>query len=772
MVAWPAQLRPLSLGSLQWVVGTFIAVLGALMLVSPHQFASATYAPLSPHLAWFGPGFLLAGAGLFAVATFAPAFRFVLLAHLLAGGMLLIMSGSVALSSSWTGTFNYGVLGLGLAVAPLLAYARPVRSGQAHGDYFSFVIGVATTLTGLLLLTMPTQFTASLYDLVRPNLPWYGIAFIVGGVIVCLSQVGLLVPAPLGRWSPLLVAACLFLFGFAVALPNRAWPGVAYYGGFGSALVLLAALGPYVRRLDSGSLRTRLALVLAAAAAVPILILTPVYSHEEESHAVVEQLTRQEALASALAQNVSDYGALHEAALRLRVTQPGLSGLSSNQQQLLLTSSRAASAAFVARNNFADERNYLIDANAQIIVPPDPAVPGSPDDPASNPDLMALVTNNAEHGSGRVLGSRGEMLTSYARVPDLGWSVVVERSSAAALAPTRAKLDLLFGGLMLVIAAAAAFGVVAAGWLSQPLITLGAAVDGLAAGDANAPLPAGGLTEIAGLAVAFGAMRARVVTHTAALVAANAELEAFSYSVSHDLRAPLRAINGFARILLEEHAEALEPEAQSYLGLVRDNARQMGVLIDDLLSFSRLSRQGLHKDRVLPADLVRDVLGDLAPELAGRQVEVVIGDLLPCQADTALLKQVFVNLLSNALKFTRQRAIGHVEVGCRQIDGEVVYFVTDNGAGFDMRYGHKLFGVFQRLHRAEDYEGTGVGLAIVQRIAQRHGGRVWAAGAVDHGATFSFTLASAQVDGPRRAPYQREEEGADDIYGLATRDAA
>jgi signal transduction histidine kinase len=232
----------------------------------------------------------------------------------------------------------------------------------------------------------------------------------------------------------------------------------------------------------------------------------------------------------------------------------------------------------------------------------------------------------------------------------------------------------------------------------------------------------------------------RVIERTAQLEATNQELEAFSYSISHDLRAPLRAINGFARILLEEHAPHMTDAAQEYLHLVRNNAQQMGQLIDDLLAFSRLSRQPLSKQPVAPADLVRQALSDLRPMQEGRRVNVTIGDLPLCQADPALLKQVFVNLLANALKFTDRRDVAMIEVGCRKAQGEHIYFVKDNGVGFNMAYVNKLFGVFQRLHPAEAYEGTGVGLAIVQRIIHRHGGRVWAEAAVDQGATFSFTL--------------------------------
>jgi PAS domain S-box-containing protein len=226
---------------------------------------------------------------------------------------------------------------------------------------------------------------------------------------------------------------------------------------------------------------------------------------------------------------------------------------------------------------------------------------------------------------------------------------------------------------------------------------------------------------------------------------ANKELEAFSYSVSHDLRAPLRSIDGFSRILLDDFAAALPAEAQEYLRDVRDSARQMGQLVDDLLAFARLSRQPVKTQRVQTGELVRQGLGELRPGAHGRRVELVVADLPPCAGDAALLKQVWVNLLANALKYSRTRDPARVEVGVRADGqpGEVTYFVKDNGVGFDMRFAHKLFGVFSRLHRAEEFEGTGVGLAIVQRVVHRHGGRVWADARPGEGATFFFTLKEA-----------------------------
>jgi light-regulated signal transduction histidine kinase (bacteriophytochrome) len=239
----------------------------------------------------------------------------------------------------------------------------------------------------------------------------------------------------------------------------------------------------------------------------------------------------------------------------------------------------------------------------------------------------------------------------------------------------------------------------------------------------------------------------RVRQRTAEWEAANKELEAFSYSVSHDLRAPLRAIDGFSRILLRDHAAQLPDGGREYLRLVRANTQQMGQLVDDLLAFARLSRQPVRKQTAEPARIVRRCLDELHREQEGRRVEVAVGDLPPCRAEPSLLKQVWVNLLSNALKYTRKREVARIEVGCRDGGGgERVYFVRDNGVGFDMRYAHKLFGVFQRLHWAEDYEGTGVGLAIVQRIVHRHGGRAWAEARPEEGATFAFTLGEGGRD--------------------------
>jgi signal transduction histidine kinase len=311
---------------------------------------------------------------------------------------------------------------------------------------------------------------------------------------------------------------------------------------------------------------------------------------------------------------------------------------------------------------------------------------------------------------------------AYSPVPDIGWTLVARVPASVALADA----DRLRGYVIAITIALLA--ILAAAKLILFVVLRDRQATHLALASANT-----------GLSL-------RVVARTKDLEASNRELEAFSYSVSHDLRSPLRSIDGFSRLVLEENQKGLSPEATRRLGLIRAGAQQMGLLIDDLLSFSRLGRVQLKKRRVYTADIVKEVIAELKQENPDRQIEFVVQNDLPaCHADPILLRQVFRNLLGNAVKFSLPRPIARIEVGST-VDmgatnaGMVTFFVKDNGVGFDMRYSDKLFGVFQRLHRMEDFPGTGVGLALIRRIVERHGGKVWAEGAVDEGATFYLTL--------------------------------
>jgi two-component system, NtrC family, sensor kinase len=229
----------------------------------------------------------------------------------------------------------------------------------------------------------------------------------------------------------------------------------------------------------------------------------------------------------------------------------------------------------------------------------------------------------------------------------------------------------------------------------------------------------------------------------------NIELEAFSYSVSHDLRAPLRSIDGFSKLLLDDHAGQLNAEGREYLHLVRESAQRMGELIDDLLLLSRVGRADLSRDPIDLSGIAKGVAEGLNKNDPDREVQWCIAGQLLVEADSGLMRVVFVNLLGNAWKFTAKVPAARIEVGTDQQEGVTVFFVRDNGAGFNMEYAEKLFSPFQRLHSEAEFAGTGIGLATVHRIVDRHGGRIWAEGSVDHGATFYFTIPPAKSGGHR-----------------------
>ena len=349
---------------------------------------------------------------------------------------------------------------------------------------------------------------------------------------------------------------------------------------------------------------------------------------------------------------------------------------------------------------------------------------------------------------------RGEARRAIAMaVPGTPWMVATELPTRLIVAPAQAYLLNMAPIAALIVI----LGTLIAWWgsrrLTAPLIGVTRAAEAIASGDLAQRVRPGRDDELGRLAQSFNTMaeqvsrshhhlEAQVAQRTKALEGTNAELESFSYSVSHDLRAPLRAIHGFARILLEDHHAKLDPEAQRLLGVIDQNTRRMGQLIDDLLAFSRLGRTDLTTGPVDMKELTQLVADEVQRVESNRNgsLEIRIDPLPPARGDRGLVRQVISNLLLNAAKFTRGRPSARIEVGSKPNGDHTVYYVKDNGAGFDARYADKLFGVFQRLHSAEEFDGTGVGLAIVKRIVQRHGGRVWAEGAVNQGATFYFTL--------------------------------
>jgi signal transduction histidine kinase len=338
-------------------------------------------------------------------------------------------------------------------------------------------------------------------------------------------------------------------------------------------------------------------------------------------------------------------------------------------------------------------------------------------------------------------------ISSYRWLEDENLCLVVEMEQTEAFSSIQSLAETILLMTSVVLLLASLIAIALARTITQPLLRLQEAVLRFGMGEWNFRIPEESSDEVGMLAREFNHMadvlsenQARLREQTRELIDANQQLEAFSYSISHDLRAPLRSVDGFSRILLEDFSDKLDDDGKRYATIVRNGAQQMGKLIDDLLVFSRVSRQSISRQEVNLEKLAYELAESAKKEEEERRIEIQVGNLPTCQADPSLIRQVFQNLLLNAVKYTRNRETARIEVGSKFMDGETVYYVRDNGAGFDMKYANKLFGVFQRLHRADEFEGTGVGLAIVRRIINRHGGRIWADAEVDKGATFFFTL--------------------------------
>jgi signal transduction histidine kinase len=346
------------------------------------------------------------------------------------------------------------------------------------------------------------------------------------------------------------------------------------------------------------------------------------------------------------------------------------------------------------------------------------------------------------------------VIGAYKWLPEFRMCIITEIDQAEAFAPIVRLAWIITGIASTISIGAGLLGLFFARTITRPVQKLAAGAEEIGGGNLEYKVGTASKDEIGGLSRAFDRMTERLKTtmvardelaqrvrdRTAQLEAANKELEAFSYSVSHDLRAPLRAIDGFSRIILEDYLEKLDDEGRRYLNIIRSNTQKMGQLIDELLLFSRLGRQEIRASGIDMGKLAKAVSEELKLAVPERKLKFTINTLIPGQGDQAMIRQVFVNLLSNAVKFTRPKERAVIEVDGRSEGNENVYTVKDNGVGFDMQYVDKLFGVFQRLHSSEEFEGTGVGLAIVQRIIHRHGGRVWAEGKVGEGASFYFTL--------------------------------
>ncbi len=346
------------------------------------------------------------------------------------------------------------------------------------------------------------------------------------------------------------------------------------------------------------------------------------------------------------------------------------------------------------------------------------------------------------------------VIGAYKWLPEYNMCIVTEIDQAEAFAPIVHLAWVIAGIASAISIAAGLLGLFFTRTITRPVQKLAAGAEEIAGGNLEYRVGTASKDEIGGLSRVFDRMaeslkatmvsrdelEQRIRDRTAQLETTNMELEAFSYSVSHDLRAPPRAIDGFSRVIMEDYSDKLDDEGKRILNVIRSNTRKMGQLIDDLLSFSRFGRQEIRYLDIDMDKLARTAFEEFKSIAQERKLKFNVKTLPSAKGDQAMIRQVFVNLLSNAIKFTRPKETAIIEVGGLAEGNEKIYYVRDNGVGFDMQYVNKLFNIFQRLHSTEEFEGTGVGLAIVQRIIHRHGGRVWAEGQVEKGATFYFTL--------------------------------
>jgi len=346
----------------------------------------------------------------------------------------------------------------------------------------------------------------------------------------------------------------------------------------------------------------------------------------------------------------------------------------------------------------------------------------------------------------------GRVIAMLQPIPYTQWLVLIEISQESVLQVANLFLVWIIVTGAILLAVGILFAWLMSRNITRPLKKLTAAATSIAGGDYQSPVEETGKhDELGQLASAFNSMAVQVTNarkgleqkvelRTAELEKANKELESFSYSVSHDLRAPLRAISGFAMLLKEEYGSSLDTEANRFMDKIINNAKTMGQLIDDLISFSRIQRRVIKQQHIDMGKLAQVCITELTEQVDIKHFEIKINSLVPCQGDENLIKQVWMNLIGNALKYSSKQANPRIEISCQENGSFYIYSVRDNGVGFDMQYADKLFGVFQRLHSRDDFEGTGIGLALAKRIIDQHNGEIRAESALGEGACFYFSL--------------------------------
>ena len=854
--------------SLEWALGTFLAGAGVLMLVAPHQFSAAGYDALRPALPWWASAFCLAGIALVAAPVFAFRRPLRLAAHAAAGIVLCSLALSFAAPGVWGSSAGYFILGLATLGSGLVQHRRPLEAREAaeeeqeegrRQDALMVAMAAIALLHGLALLGLPAAFRAPTYDAIRGAAPYFGIAFLAAGLALGYAQ-----RPSMGRGSrplPFLayaaahaLAAVVFIaWALALMLPNRAWTGLALYGGIGA----LTGLLPWLTRAaplmaGSSSLRARLTLALAAAAAAPLVVAATLIARQEEGAARAEALSRQQSFAGVIAQDTAQYVGLHRSAVAALASQMALTAPTTLEQTALLESVSTAFPAFSFLANFdaagngvarstprapeavarlpiferaretgaatadvlyrpdlspgpvfalgapitregefdgvvmgavestrmfdllatprlgvgAGGETYLVDAIGRAIAHPDTTLSASLTDFSRLPPVTALLeAPDDQPGALSYRGWGGERLVGFARVPSLGWGVVIERPAALVLADSFARRDQIFGLLMLAISAAAAAGFLAAGRLTRSLTALSRAADALADDQLDAPLPRSSAAELDRLSNAFRSMRDRLAARTAEREEAIRMRDNVLGTVSHDLKNPLTTIALRAHVLQDEAAELLQdseanegrtdPLPQSEitdrlaamadgLGRIVGTTHKMQSMIDELVDTARLhsgQRLDLKKRPVDLVALTRVVADEYRQTAERHRVEFESAEEeLVGEWDPARLERVLHNLAGNAVKYSPDGGTVAISVQ-RSANDAAVVSVKDQGLGIPAG---DLPNLFQRFYRASNVagriRGTGLGLYSAREIITQHGGTLEVESREGRGSTFVIRL--------------------------------
>ena len=792
-----SQLNP---AALRWTISCFCAIVGALMLIVPHQFSSPAFAQIRPYLPWVGGIYLAAGLVLLLATALRVRRTLLLLSHIGVGAVLLLYGIMLLAAGTWIAGPSYLTLGLGVLAAGLLPQDQPDRP-NASGDAFALLIGLCAIGNGLVMLLLPEQLRLPIYDQVRPLLGGFGPTLVLSGVAVVLAQIWAGMPRWANHTGRLALAATFLFYMSLVSLPSRGITGILFFGGFGTLTALLPWLSSLLRSLDPDGLRLRLGLALTAVAVLPLTLTVALITAQQERLVLEQSLNHQQTLAVTHAHDVTNYISLHQDALALLATQvdlltrPERAGTALEQVRRLYPALQAcatigpdgaglatsgavppggapfgrlaptrqarpfqsglvilevpagASGGVACTLSLAQLGTPSIDQPNQdrsvVILSQDGQVLLSSDKPLV---LPALPPDAARQSGSLLLGQpSASLIVGHAPVKVLGWQVLIERPVMSALSSAYQARETAFGLLLAVVAIGMAVGALLARRMTAPLHTLARAADRLADGDASAPLPTTRLTEVAHLSASFDHMRQQVTRAAETREDAIRTRDMFFSVAAHELKTPLTSLLGQAQLLQRRASRdtRLEPRDQRTLAVVIAQTKRLSALVSALLDVSRLQQGRLMME---PStfdlrELVWRAVEELQPTLERHTLRVEEERApLPVQGDALRIEQVLHNLIGNAVKYSPGGDLVVIRVA--RVEGSARVSVTDSGIGIPAEAIPNLFTQFYRAPNAEREHigGMGIGLYVVREIMARHQGWIAVESREHHGSTFEIGL--------------------------------